>query len=293
MSYTAVGSFGGASTTGGSLASFSLTTTTVGNFVLCEVIDFTGGRTATALSSSNATWAELGNPATTSAGPANCQVFIGTVTSASTQTVTITWGAGATGSLEGCAFQEFSSTTGIPVLDKQGTLDSAGTNTWVSLTPVAAGELYFGYAANTGSTIAGSTSGYTYNANVDASNNGGAYNPNCGASATAPVWGDNTESAGIMVLVMPPASGGALPFRPGKTWLRRFRHPQQLPPPAAVVAAVAPAGTVVFPPAVGHPARHRAERIPGECPRGGRHLDRCHVHQRHHLVVGHRVDEPG
>ena len=210
MSYTAVGSFGGASTTGGSLASFSLTTTTVGNFVLCEVIDFTGGRTATALSSSNATWAELGNPATTSAGPTNCQVFIGTVTSASTQTVTITWGAGATGSLEGCAFQEFSSTTGIPVLDKQGTLDSTGTSNWVSLTPAVSGELYFGYAVNTASAMSGSTSGYVYNANVDGGLNGGAYNLNCaGGTATAPVWGDSTEQAGIMVLVMPAAAPAA------------------------------------------------------------------------------------
>jgi len=197
MTYTAVGSLTGASVNG-ALTTFSLTTGSAasGEFVLCEVIDFGGSRTATGLSSSNATWAKLGSAAAT--------------TAASTATVTITWGAGATGSFEGCAFQEFSSTTGVPVLDKQGTLDSTGTSNWVSLTPAVSGELYFGYAVNTASAMSGSTSGYVYNANVDGGLNGGAYNLNCaGGTATAPVWGDSTEQAGIMVLVMPAAAPAA------------------------------------------------------------------------------------
>ena len=211
MTYTAVGSLTGASVNG-ALTTFSLTTGSAasGEFVLCEVIDFGGSRTATGLSSSNATWAKLGSAAATTAGPVHAQVFIGTVTAASTATVTITWGAGATGSFEGCAFQEFSSTTGVPVLDKQGTLDSTGTSNWVSLTPAVSGELYFGYAVNAASALSGSTSGYTYNANVDGGLNGGAYNLNCaGGTATAPVWGDSTEQAGIMVLVMPAAAPAA------------------------------------------------------------------------------------
>ena len=263
MTYTAVGSLTGASVAG-AMTSFSLTTGSAasGEFVLCEVLDFGGARTATALSSSNATWAALGSPAATTNGPAHCQVFLGTVTAASTATVTITWGAGATGSFEGCAFQEFSSTTGIPVLDKQGTLDSTGTSNWVSLTPAAAGEAYFGYAENASSAISGSTSGYTYNASVDGNGNGAAYNPNCGASATFPVWGDTNEQAGIMVLVMPPpAAGGSPQARPGRTWLRRFHHGQVLLPPGPPAAAAGVTGTIQPTPTLTPPRRKPARAI--------------------------------
>ena len=246
MTYTAVGSYSGASASG-ALATFSLTTSTIGDFVMAEVIGW-GGRTPTALSSSNATWVPAGTAASCSVNPnfsgtggSRAQVFTGTVTAASTATVTITW-SGSGSNFEGAVWQEYSTTTGVPVLDKQATLDSTGTNVWPSITPVAAGELYFGYALNNTTAIAGSTSGYVYSATADPAGNGTAYNLNCPGSSTGPTWSasDPGEGFGTMVLVMPaPSAARPLPALPGQTWLRRFHHPQQ--PPSVITAAAAPA----------------------------------------------------
>ena len=128
------------------------------------------------------------------------QVFAGTVTSASIATVTVSWGGATPWYFAPWQGQELSSTAGSSALNVQGHIDSAGTNTWASLTPAAAGELYFGYANDNGSAVAGSTSGYTYNTTAD-SGNGLAYNPACTSAAQAPVWGDSTQGIGIMVLV--------------------------------------------------------------------------------------------
>jgi hypothetical protein len=212
--YTAVGSgFGTANAA--ALTTFSVTTVTAGDFILASVLsENSSTRVATALSSSNVTWSTLGASANTSvARSARHQVFLGVVTSVATATVTITWAAGTTGSFESVAGQEFSSTTGIPVLDKQATLDSAGTATWPSLTPAAAGELYWGFAEDNTASVSGSTSGYVYNINADLHSNGVAYNVNCGATATAPVWGDSGQSDGIVVLVKP-GGGLGVPQRP-------------------------------------------------------------------------------
>ena len=199
MTFTAVGTgFGeqGAST-------ISLTPGGVGNFILCSVIN-QASAVCTSLASTNVTWSLLG---TSFAGTANlftAQVFLGTVTSTSTATVTATFGAG-TVSGQSIAGQEFSSTTGTPVLDVQGHIDTTlGNTTWASLTPATSGELYWGYALDVGAATAGSTSGYVYTAQGDGAGNGRAYNLSCAAgTATAPVWGDTGQAFGIMVLVGP------------------------------------------------------------------------------------------
>jgi hypothetical protein len=127
-------------------------------------------------------------------------VFAGKVTSTSPATVTITWSGTDPVPHESVTGQEYSSTAGSWALDVQAHLDSSGTNTWPSLTPAGNGELYFGYAVNDGAASNGSTSGYVYQS--DADQNGLAYNLNCaGGVATAPVWGDNGQIFGIMVLV--------------------------------------------------------------------------------------------
>lgn len=216
MTFAAVGS--SVAITG----SFSLTPHGVGDLILAEVInDENNTANATALTSSNVTWTLLD----TFDGTTNTMtaaVFEGTVTSTSTATVTITWsGTAPTGDIEGCA-QEFSSTAGAWAQDKSGHIDTSGTNTWASLTPSSgAGELYFGFANDTGSASAGSTSGYTYVASADGHGNGMAYNPACTAAAQAPVWGDSHQSFGVMVLMM--ETGGSVtgpPFRPRHQALR-------------------------------------------------------------------------
>jgi hypothetical protein len=178
---------------------FSLTPGGVGDLILIEVQNLDNNTVfCTALSSSNVTWTQMGTPFAGTVQGATMVLFAGKVTSTSAQTVTLTWGGSTPGNIR-VVGQEFSSTTGAWALDQQGHLDSTGTNTWPSLTPAAAGELYFGYGYDSGTAVAGSTSGYTY---VDtAGNNGVAFNPNCGAGATGPVWSDSGSIFGIMVLV--------------------------------------------------------------------------------------------
>jgi hypothetical protein len=186
----------------------SLTTSTAGDFVLAEIRNGTNNTvTVTGLSSSNATWTQLGTSLIGSVNTDTASVWLGKVTAASTATVTISW-SGTTPALIRGDFQEFSSSVAGPiVLDKQGNLDGSGTNTWVSLTPAKSGELYFGWALDSGSAVGGSTSGYVYQ--VDTQSNGVAYNLNCaGGVATAPVWGDSTHVFGIMVLVAVQSSAG-------------------------------------------------------------------------------------
>lgn len=184
-------------------ATVSVTTHAVGNFILVSAGDASGATAlATALSSSHVTWTKLGTSFAGTTYPGTAQVFIGQVTSVATATVTATYsGTPVDPFIEG---REFSTTAGFAAVtfDKQGHIDSAGTNTWASLTPANSGSLYWGYAQNDGSATAGSTSGYVYTANSDGHSNGEAYNLSCPAgTATAPVWGDSGEAFGIMVVL--------------------------------------------------------------------------------------------
>src|SRR5580700_7256008 len=237
MTFSAVGSI--ISATGGS-STFSLTPAAVGDFILFEA---TEGSTVvpTGMSSSNVTWTKLGSSFTGTVNAFTAQVFLGVVTSASTATVTISY-SGTPVFPQG-AGQEFSSTKGAAsvTLDVQGHIDSAGTNTWASLTPThGAGELYFGYSFNTGTASAGSTSGYVYQ--DDSDSNGMAYNVNCTTGAQAPVWGDSGQQLGIMVLVYEaggaPSSGPV--FYPAVQPARARRLP---PRPRGVYMGMSPKGT--------------------------------------------------
>ena len=115
------------------------------------------------------------------------------------------------------AGHEFKSTAGanVIVLDVQGHLDVGGTNTWASLTPAQAGELYFGWSGDTGTATAGSTTGYTYG--NDSNGNGVAFNPACTSAAQAPVWADAGSNFGVMILVREAAPGSPGRRDPGET----------------------------------------------------------------------------
>jgi hypothetical protein len=200
VTFTAVGSLIQQTAT-----SFSLTPHAVGDLILLEIIQITNATvTVTGVSSSNVTWVQMGSGATYSQGAnvGTAALFAGKVTSTSAATVTISW-SGTTPATIFADGQEFSSTVGSWLLDVQGNLNSAsGTSTWPSLTPRAAKELYFGFGFDTGTAVAGSTTGFTYD--VDSHGNGVAFNPACAVSAQAPVWGDSGFTFGIMVLVREP-----------------------------------------------------------------------------------------
>jgi hypothetical protein len=210
VTWTAAGSV----ITASSVSTFSLTPGGAGHLILLEVE--ASGSTAvwcTGVSSANVTWAPLTTVLIGANNTRTSVIYAGTVTAASAQTVTITWSSAPVGTTH-IVGQEFSSTIGSWSLDKQGNLDLAsGTATWPSLTPAAAGELYWGYCICSGSATTGSTSGYVYNASADGAGNSMAYNPACGAGATSPVWGNAVAIFGIAVLMTETAGAADPPSR--------------------------------------------------------------------------------
>lgn len=204
MTWTAPGAwFGNSSNTSGPYT-VTETNQAVGNLLVVEVQNFSNSTVwATGLTGGGATWVQAGVKFSGTTNALSAAVFLGTVTTTGSVTITVTW-SGTGPANFGIAGREFHSTVGSWTYDKRGTLDvGAGNANWASLTPTfGAGELYFGYAANLTSATAGSTSGYVYNATVDGVGNGAAYNLNCPATATFPVWGDAEEAFGIMILVV-------------------------------------------------------------------------------------------
>ncbi len=198
-----------------------------GNLLLVEVTNKSNNTvTCTGLSGGGATWTLLGTSFSTATPQTlSFSVFAGTVTATGAGTATPSWSGTAPGSYE-LNGHEFHSTAGSWTFDAQGNLASGGTANWASLTPAAAGELYFGseYNQSGGGAVAGSTSGYVYNSNANA--NGQAYNPSCPSGvATFPVWGDTSPRAGVMVLMQESGGAPAAPFYPARQ-PARSRTPQ-------------------------------------------------------------------
>ena len=236
------------------VTSASITTHAVGNLIVLVNTLHSDTAFPTGVSSSRVTWTKVPGSdssfsnAAISTAPAQWQgnIWLGTVNSTGTDTVTFTYTGGVTPSFTNAVMQEFTSSVGSWHVDTFTFLNSAaGTAAWPSLTPAGSGELYLGFAWNQGSAVSGSTSGYVYNANADGASNGMAYNLNCASgTATAPTWGDSTETYGLMVLVAEgAASSGAVTLLPqpgSRNWQRRHRRhqPAQIPPPAGGTAFV-------------------------------------------------------
>lgn len=226
MTFTAVGSLqNGENTVSGLSTTFSLTTTTTGDFVMVEIC--TNNHPATAVSSTKCTWTQAG----TTVGPLTLggtgtfynNVWVGTVNSTGSDTVTVSFGTNPAGN---CRFdaREFHASSGHVYFDVQGTLNSAGTANWPTLTPAHSNELYWGWCEDSGSAVAGSTSGFVYE--IDSNSNASGYNLSV-SSAFTPVWGDSGMVAGLMVLMTEtPPAGGPSDFpqvQPGPTWFDLFK----------------------------------------------------------------------
>jgi len=205
MTWTTVGALNpnGASGT----SSFSLTPAGVGHLIVVGIINNDNATVyATALSSSNVTWTPVTHVLGT--GSVNTgNLFIGQVTAASAATVTITWSGTAPNSY--ITGQEYASSVGSWALGPFTVLNSAGTNTWSSLT-ANAGDLYVGYCNDSGAAVAGTTPGFTWG--IDGHSNGFGYRLSCASGANAPVWGDSGHTVGCMTIVQ--ESGGAPPKIP-------------------------------------------------------------------------------
>ena len=197
MTWTVTGSWLGATT-----STLTANNQAIGNLLVVEVINTQNSTVwATALSGGGATWQLAGVKFSGTTNANAAAVFLGTVTATGAGTITPTW-SGTTPNAIAWAGHEFHSSVGSWLFDKQGNLDSTGTNSWPSMSPTyGVGELYFGFIFDSSNAVSGTTSGYVYNANVDAVNDGAAYNLSCPSTATFPVWGDSTQAFGIAILV--------------------------------------------------------------------------------------------
>lgn len=221
MPFMPVGAFLQATTaTPATSVNITLSNQAIGDLILMAVRSASAGINPTTITGGGATWSLLGTlfNGVTNAGVFG--VFQGIVTATGAQTATANVASSANIRCDG---QEFYVSSGQWAFDKQAGLDSTGTATWPSLTPLAPGELYFGSAQNGTAAIAGTTTGYTYT--VDANSNGTAWNPACTTAAQAPVWGDSGQTLGIAILVQEQVS--SLPNRqvPNRPYTNVFRAP--------------------------------------------------------------------
>ncbi len=184
---------------------FTLVPGGVGDFIVIGVLaGFPSSSTtawATALSSAggDVTWSVLVAHTAFSVQAGVETVFIGTVVTASSHTVTLTFNTGTPAVR--VAGQEFSNTAGTSAvtLDASGTVDTASSGHYAPVTPTRANDLYWGYCWDSGTVANGSTSGYTYQA--DASGNGMTYNLSCANSTQTPNTGNTDGLSGLGVML--------------------------------------------------------------------------------------------
>lgn len=253
MTFTAVGSLQNAENAVTSTSTtFSLTTTTVGDFILAQFCCNTSY--ASVVTSTRCTWTQLapvtGAQAFTFSSPFNSNIWIGQVNSTGTDTVSVTFNASMGGA--NCRFdaQEFHSSVGGVYLDTFGVLNNpSGTNTWPTLTPSGTGELYWGWSEDSGSAVSGSTSGFVYT--IDSHSNGAGYCLSV-SSAYTPVWGDSGQVAGLMALLREPTSltvtatqgGGAAPGMLLRVKVLTGAAPASAQTGAALTATFANSGSI-------------------------------------------------
>ena len=121
--------------------------------------------------------------------PRVMDIWYGVATSTSSSTINFTWSSSFTGHNAEYEVQEFTigaGTDSIWALDTTGHAESPmGTAIdYPSLTPAAAGELYFGFADMPSTPSAGSTPGFVYTTTTDS--NQVAWNTDVGAGAVQP-----------------------------------------------------------------------------------------------------------
>lgn len=196
---------------------FTLVPSHVGDFIVIEVIAEAGGSVPTAMSSTNVTWSSPIASALTPVSSYNAAVFIGTVTSTSSATVTVTLSSGSP-TMRICG-QEFSSTNGAAAVRLAGwAITSLGVSLiYPPLVPAGPGCLYFGYAADTSTASPGSAPGYTYF--VDAHSNGMCYNASCSSAPQAPAWLDNSTRDGLAVILTDAPLPSVVTTTPGSSVL--------------------------------------------------------------------------
>ena len=162
-------------------------------------ISVNGGGHATAISGGGCTgWTQMGTTYTGTDQSTLSSIWAGKVATPGTATATVT--VSGTNTEDVIYAQEYSVTTGDWAYDTGGGLSTASGDAFPTLTPAAAGELYFGISyTGTGFSEAGSTSGYTYEA--DQYGDYCVYNPNCTSAAQTPTFPVSSNFDAYAVLV--------------------------------------------------------------------------------------------
>jgi hypothetical protein len=182
MTFAAVGSL-----IQGTSSSVSLSNQGVGNLVVIIVLGSSNTVYCSSISGGSVTWSAAGSHSYGTNNSWSAQAFTGVVTATGSHTATLNW-SGTAPSVIHADGHEYTSTSGSWSFDALTFLDlsSPGSNTFPSVTPAGANELYYGYCITIGSPAAGSASGYTYT--TDTPGNGACWNPACGTGAQAPAW---------------------------------------------------------------------------------------------------------
>lgn len=197
MSFTAAGSW---------FATLTFAPTSVGNLFVAVIANNSNATvTCTALTHSSINWTLIGHNAGTNVA-CDVALFIGTVTSTGSATISETW-SGTTPTSIGVSLKEYSVTSGQWIVDTTASVEGTS-DVWPAPTSYGSNELYFGGAeGGTRAMVAGSTSGYTYF--IDPGSNGRADNPSY--SGTAPAWSETQPNpvSGMVALLREPVPAGS------------------------------------------------------------------------------------
>ena len=147
------------------------------------------------------------------------ELWYGKVTTTGASTVTFNWSSSVASDSNEYGAQEFSAGLGastVWAIDKAGSLNGASSTSvpFPSLTPSAAGELYFGYSLVANTAAAGTASGFTYAVTAEA--NAVAYDTNV-SGAVSPVATQSPAGTSSAVGMLLSASTGAPPPPPTVT----------------------------------------------------------------------------
>lgn len=213
-----------------------ITTNGVGNLVVCiNTMHSDTGVYPTGMSSSRVTWAKV--PGTDIQDLANSftgltnwsgNLWLGTVNSTGSDTVVFSYTGGAVPAHTNCVMQEFNSSVGSWSVDTWASFNtSTGQSTWPGMTAAGAGELYMGFAWNSGANTGGASNPpWVFNSNSDSQANAMAYNLNY-SSGTFPTWSDATEMYGMTILVQESSLPPQPPGPPMQSPLLGFPFQQQ------------------------------------------------------------------
>ncbi len=196
-----------------------------GDLLALAIKVYSSSITASSVSGGGAnTWTRAAN---VSEDGNDLQIWIGTVSTTGTSTITVTFSGSVTSTYTGLAVHEFSASSGSGTvwgIDSASGISNASstTVTFPKLTPTGTGELYFGYAAVANNAAAGSTSGFsyattsdadvaTYNTNVSAAVQPTAKQSPAGASGAVAVFITASPSSSSVTVPGPPTITSVVP----------------------------------------------------------------------------------